>query len=126
MKRKAGEAILEHHNQYPPMHGIPELRQVMSQTHKWLMYISLLGPMQALTYPPVHVQAVAKHSAAQSGIDVDWQSETLVTVGATEALASAFMGMLNQGDEVRIVDTSGLIQFSAQCMQEPMRSVRAC
>jgi len=28
MKRRAGSAILEHHNQYPPMHGIPELRQV--------------------------------------------------------------------------------------------------
>ena len=51
------------------------------------------------------LQAVAKHSAAQAGIDVDWQSETCVTVGATEALASAFMGMLNQGDEVRPSET---------------------
>ncbi len=111
MKKRAGGAILEHHNQYPPMHGIPELRQVMSQTHMdgWTMYVSIFLRMQALTYLPVHVQAVAKHSAAQSGIDVDWQSETLVTVGATEALASAFMGMLNQGDEVSNADTSGLV-----------------
>ncbi len=55
------------------------------------------------------VQAVARHSAAQAGIDVDWQSETCVTVGATEALASAFMGMLNQGDEVRPAETSSLV-----------------
>lgn len=66
--------------------------------------------MQPLIQRPTHVQAVAKHSAAQSGIDIDWQSETLVTVGATEALASAFMGMLNQGDEVRIAETSVLIK----------------
>ena len=46
------------------------------------------------------MQAVARHSAIQAGIDVDWQSETLVTVGATEALAAAFMGILNEGDEV--------------------------
>ena len=32
MKRRAGAAILEHHNQYPPMHGIPELRQVTHQS----------------------------------------------------------------------------------------------
>jgi len=46
------------------------------------------------------MQAVARHSATQAEIDVDWQSETLVTVGATEALAAAFMGILNEGDEV--------------------------
>lgn len=46
------------------------------------------------------VQAIARHSAAEAGINVDWESETLVTVGATEGLASAFMGMLNDGDEV--------------------------
>ena len=47
------------------------------------------------------MQAVARHSAAQSGIEADWQTETLITVGATEALTSAFMGLLNEGDEVR-------------------------
>ncbi|CAK0786657.1 hypothetical protein CVIRNUC_009871 [Coccomyxa viridis] len=75
MKRRAGSALLEHNNQYPPMPGLPELRQ-----------------------------AVARHSAAQSGIEADWQTETLITVGATEALTSAFMGLLNEGDEVIIFD----------------------
>ena len=46
------------------------------------------------------MQAVARHSATQSGIEADWQTETLITVGATEALTSAFMGLLNEGDEV--------------------------
>ncbi len=46
-------------------------------------------------------KAVAAHSARNSGIDVDWATETLVTSGATEALACAFMGLLNPGDEVR-------------------------
>ena len=35
MKKRAGAAILEHHNQYPPMHGIPELRQVLPRTRRY-------------------------------------------------------------------------------------------
>ena len=66
-----GQAVYSFPNQYPPASGIPELRR-----------------------------AVAAHSARFSGLHVDWQTETVVTVGATEALASAFMGFLNEGDEV--------------------------
>jgi hypothetical protein len=44
---------------------------------------------------------VARHSEANQGIPVDWASETLVTVGATEGIAAAFLGLLNPGDEVR-------------------------
>lgn len=43
---------------------------------------------------------MARYSEASSGIPANWQTETLMTVGATEALASAFMGLLNRGDEV--------------------------
>ena len=71
MQKLVGTATLEHHNQYPPMFGIPELRQ-----------------------------AVARHSRKYCGIDVQWDSETLVTVGATEAIAASFLGILNEGDEV--------------------------
>ena len=45
-------------------------------------------------------QAVAQHSERHAGVPVDWQSEVVVTVGATEALAAAFLGLLNEGDEV--------------------------
>ncbi|KAL4431641.1 hypothetical protein ABPG77_001483 [Micractinium sp. CCAP 211/92] len=71
MKKAATAAMYDHSNQYPPMVGVPELRQ-----------------------------AVAAHSARQTGIQVDWQGEALVTVGATEALAAAFLALLNAGDEV--------------------------
>lgn len=50
---------------------------------------------------------MARYSEASSGIPANWQSETLITVGATEALASAFMGLLNRGDEVGC--TSGAV-----------------
>ena len=48
-------------------------------------------------------QAVARHSERYAGIPVNWQTETLITVGATEALAAAFLGLINQGDEVPVV-----------------------
>ncbi len=74
MKQLVGAATTDQHNQYPPIFGIPELRQ-----------------------------AVARHSKAYSRIDVQWDTETLVTVGATEAIAASFLGILNEGDEVLVV-----------------------
>ncbi len=83
MKRIAGEVLYSHHNQYPPMLGLPEARQ-----------------------------AVATHSERYAGLRVDWASETLITVGATEALAAAFLGLLNPGDEVRPLSTVQCSSFS--------------
>lgn len=57
-------------------------------------YPSLLGV-------PALRQAVARHSERHQGLAVDWTAETLVTVGATEGIAAAFMGLVNPGDEVR-------------------------
>jgi aspartate/methionine/tyrosine aminotransferase len=71
IRAKAAEAVLNGYNQYPPMAGIPELRQ-----------------------------AVAAHYAATQGLDLDWQAEVTVTSGATEALAAAFLGLIEEGDEV--------------------------
>ncbi|MBL8664907.1 MAG: aminotransferase class I/II-fold pyridoxal phosphate-dependent enzyme, partial [Candidatus Odyssella sp.] len=53
----AHTALDDRPNQYPPMMGVPELRQ-----------------------------AVAAHDKRFYGLDVDWQTEVLVTSGATEAL----------------------------------------
>jgi len=58
-------------NQYPPMPGLPTLRQ-----------------------------ALAAHNARFYGLEVDWATETLVTSGATEALAACLFGLLEPGDEV--------------------------
>ena len=71
VRRKAAEAVLNGYNQYPPMAGVPELRQ-----------------------------AVARHYNARQGLDLDWQGEVTVTSGATEALACAFLALVEPGDEV--------------------------
>jgi N-succinyldiaminopimelate aminotransferase len=71
IREKAADAVLNGYNQYPPMAGLPELRQ-----------------------------AVAAHYARAQGLDLDPMSEVTVTSGATEALAAAFMGLIQPGDEV--------------------------
>lgn len=63
------------HLQYPPLLGIPELRK-----------------------------AIASHSEREQGIKVDWENEVLVTLGATEAIAAAILGLCNPGDEVIFFD----------------------
>jgi N-succinyldiaminopimelate aminotransferase len=68
--RAASEALLHGSNQYPPMQGLPELRQ-----------------------------AVANHYVRQ-GLRLDPTQEVTVTSGATEALACAFLGLIEPGDEV--------------------------
>jgi len=67
----AARALLEESNQYPPMAGLPALRQ-----------------------------AVAAHYGRHQGIAVDWAGEVTVTSGATEAIASAILGVVRPGDEV--------------------------
>src|SRR5690606_34098596 len=71
VRAKAAEAVLSGYNQYPPMAGLPELRQ-----------------------------AVAAHYARTQGLDLDWESEVTITSGATEALAASRLGLIQAGDEV--------------------------
>lgn len=75
LRQAAARYIMEGPNQYPPMAGMPRLRQV-----------------------------IAAHDARFYGIDIEWQTETLVTSGATEALAASFMGLLNPGDEAVVIE----------------------
>jgi N-succinyldiaminopimelate aminotransferase len=67
----AGAVLGGRGNQYPPGPGIPELRQ-----------------------------AVAAHQKRFYGLDVDPDTEVLVTAGATEAIAAAMLALLEPGDEV--------------------------
>ncbi|PNH10775.1 Kynurenine--oxoglutarate transaminase 3 [Tetrabaena socialis] len=60
-------------------------------------------PPMSSARPAAPDPAPPPHTRAQ-GIPVDWASETLVTVGATEGLAAAFLGLLNPGDEVVMFD----------------------
>ena len=67
----AAEALLHGSNQYPPMMGLPALRQ-----------------------------ATADHYRRFHGVELDWKSQVLVTSGATEALAASIMALVSPGDEV--------------------------
>ncbi|HBW20067.1 MAG TPA: putative succinyldiaminopimelate transaminase DapC [Actinobacteria bacterium] len=70
--RAAADAILAGRgNQYPPGPGIPELRQ-----------------------------AIAAHQKRFYGLDLNPDTEVLVTAGATEAIAAAMLALLEPGDEV--------------------------
>jgi N-succinyldiaminopimelate aminotransferase len=66
----AARALLEKSNQYPPMPGLPELRQ-----------------------------AVADHYLLHQGLDLAAE-EVIVTSGATEALAASLFALIEPGDEV--------------------------
>ena len=75
VRRAAADYLLNGHNQYPPMMGLPELRQ-----------------------------AVAEHAKRFHGLDIDWQTEVLVTSGATEALGDCLFGLIEPGDEVVLIE----------------------
>ena len=71
VRRHAADALIQGWNQYPPMLGLPELRQ-----------------------------AVTAHYRRFQGLDLDPEREVMVTSGATEALAGALMALIEPGDEV--------------------------
>jgi N-succinyldiaminopimelate aminotransferase len=71
LRELAVTAIREGRNQYPPGNGIPELRR-----------------------------AVATHQRAWYGIELNPETDVLVTVGATEAIAATMLALCEPGDEV--------------------------
>ncbi len=75
IRQAAAKALLDGPNQYPPMPGLPALRQ-----------------------------ALARHAKRHYDLDFDWQSEIVVTSGATEALTDCLLGLLAPGDEAILID----------------------
>ncbi|CAM3687000.1 pyridoxal phosphate-dependent aminotransferase [Isoptericola cucumis] len=71
IKEAAKAAIDAGRNQYAPGDGVPELRR-----------------------------AVADHQRRRYGLDVDPDTEVLVTTGATEALTASILALAGPGDEV--------------------------
>lgn len=63
------------HDQYPPSPGIPKLRQAIADRYGRLL-----------------------------GRELDPDSEITVTCGCTEALAASFLGLIDPGDEVIIIE----------------------
>src|SRR5436189_42656 len=49
-------------------------------------------------------QAVAEHQRRFYGLDVDPQTQVLVTAGATEAIAGALLALCAPGDEVVVLE----------------------
>ena len=74
--RAAADAVLAGRgNQYPPGPGVPELRQ-----------------------------AIAAHQKRFYGLEVDPDTEVLVTVGATEAIAAAVLGLVEPDSDVLLIE----------------------
>lgn len=71
VRRKAADAVISGWNQYPPMMGLQDLRQ-----------------------------ACAAHFRHWQALELDPDSEIMVTSGATEAIAGALMALVTPGDEV--------------------------
>jgi aspartate/methionine/tyrosine aminotransferase len=75
VRAKAQAFLADQPNQYPSAMGVADLRQ-----------------------------AVAAHDKRFYGLEIDPDREVLVTSGATEALASAFFGLIEPGDETIIFE----------------------
>ena len=73
--RRAEAALRGDENQYAPGPGRPELRA-----------------------------AVARHQHRHYGLDVDPDTQVVVTTGATEAIAAAILGLVDPGDEVVVLE----------------------
>ncbi len=73
--RAAADAVLSGHNQYPPGRGIAPLRE-----------------------------AIAAHQRRHYGLDLDPDTQVLVTAGATEGLTAAVLALAGPGDEVVTLD----------------------
>jgi aspartate/methionine/tyrosine aminotransferase len=71
----AARALRQDSQQYPPMMGLAALRQAVALTNHRFW-----------------------------GLSVDWETEVLVTSGATEALADCFLALLDTGDEVIVFE----------------------
>jgi N-succinyldiaminopimelate aminotransferase len=73
----AAAALRDGHNQYAPLPGVPALRE-----------------------------AIAEHQRRFYGLALDPDTEVQVTMGATEAIAAAALGLCEPGDELIALDPS--------------------
>jgi N-succinyldiaminopimelate aminotransferase len=72
---RAVAALESGHNQYAPGLGVPALRQ-----------------------------AVARHQLRHYGLELDPDSQVVITTGCTEGVAAALLGLVNPGDEVVVLE----------------------
>jgi N-succinyldiaminopimelate aminotransferase len=72
---RAVEALQHGQNQYAPGPGLPSLRQ-----------------------------AIARHQQRHYGLELDPDSQVVVTTGCTEGVAAALLGLVDPGDEVAVLE----------------------
>lgn len=101
LKQLACQAIVDGSgNQYPPAHGLPDLRA-----------------------------AISEHQQRFYRLEVDPDSEVVVTTGASEALTATFLGLLDPGDEVIILEPffdvypAGIALANARHVSVPLQIV---
>jgi N-succinyldiaminopimelate aminotransferase len=98
MLKTAENAIAEGVNQYPPGPGIAPLRE-----------------------------AIAAQRKRHFGTDYDPETEVLVTVGATEAIAASVLGLIEPGSEVLLIepfyDSYSPVIAMAGCERRPVPMV---
>ncbi|MFQ5967784.1 MAG: aminotransferase class I/II-fold pyridoxal phosphate-dependent enzyme [Acidimicrobiia bacterium] len=75
IKEAAAQSMTGGHDQYPASSGVPDLRAAIARRY---------GPLL--------------------GRDIDPGAEVTVTTGCTEALAASFLGLVDAGDEVVIIE----------------------
>ncbi|MDX1580010.1 MAG: aminotransferase [Alphaproteobacteria bacterium] len=75
IRQAAADYLMDGLNQYPPLYGLPELRQ-----------------------------AIARHDKRHYEMDVEWETQVMVTSGATEALTSSILAFLERGDEAVVFE----------------------
>jgi aspartate/methionine/tyrosine aminotransferase len=73
--RAAADALMDGRNQYPPLTGVPELREAVAAANKRFW-----------------------------GLEIDPAAGVVVTSGATEAITACLMALLNPGDEVVLIE----------------------
>jgi len=73
--KAAADALMDGRNQYPPMPGLPELRQAVAAANKRFY-----------------------------GLEIDPMREVIITSGATEAITACLMAVLNPGDECVLIE----------------------
>ena len=84
---------------FPDTDGAAELKEIAAEGLRG--GLNQYAPARGL---PVLREAVAEHQERFYGIPLDPDRQVLVTVGATEAIASSLMALVEPGDEVVMVE----------------------
>ena len=84
---------------FPDVDGPPSViaRAVEALEHGQNQYAPGLGV-------PVLRQAVARHQQRHYGLELDPDTEVVVTTGCTEGIAAALLGLVDPGDEVVVLE----------------------